>query len=717
MSSPSLKAASRVSDWLSMDGDGFVWITSGKVDIGQRITAALARIAAEELDVPLSRVEVLAARTGTAPDEGYTAGSNSVAHSGSAIRAACATARHSLMKHAAIRLGVDVGALSATDGLVRDTESNASIRYEELLDERPFDIAVDPDCPTKASSKFSFVGRSVAEPANPQGPTTRKLIGGQLEFVHDLAFDDMLHARVVRPPHYHARLQRTPPEINLGAGIEVVRDGSFIAVVGEDEYATLRAAERLAAHIEWCIGGGLEQGDLYEALLANSRQSLPVIEGTPQAREVPPRPDDPPDARCVFEATYERPYQMHGTIGPSAAAALYKDGALTVWSHTQGIYPLRAAVAEVLKLDPGQVTVQHVPGAGCYGHNGADDAGLDAALIARARPGRPVLLKWTREDEHAWEPYGSCMAVAMRAAVTQGGDILSWTHESFSDTHVNRPRPGPGTGGARLVGGQLIEAALTPAPATPSLVKHSGIHRNAEPLYEFPLTHVVKHLVADLPLRTSSMRTLGAVANVFAIECFLDEIALALGLDAVQMRIDHLTDARARAVLSDLGNHVDGWGSAEDTGLGIGFSQYKNSAAYAAVAVEVEVGEDAVVKLLRAHVSADAGQIVDPDGTAAQLEGGLLQGASWALYESVTFDAGGITSRDWDSYPILRFDNIPEIGVTLLDRRDLPSLGVGEASSGPAVAAIANAVFRACGVRIRRMPFDADNLRRAATMA
>lgn len=717
MSSPSLQKASRVCDWLSMDRDGVVQIASGKVDIGQRITAALARIAADELDLPLSRVEVLAARTSAAPDEGYTAGSNSVAHSGGAVRAACATARRSLVHRAAVRLGVDVGALSTADGLVRDVESNASIRYEELLDEEPFDIPVDPNCPTKASSEFRFVGQPLMEPANPRGPSTRKLVAGRLEFVHDLAFDGMLHARVVRPPHYHARLRTLPPDTGLGQGIEVIRDGSFIAVVGEDEYATLQAAERLAAQIEWHDGVGLKQGDLYQALLSNARQSLPVVDGTPQAREVPPRPEAPPEATHVFEAVYERPYQMHGTIGPSAAAALYESGALTVWSHTQGIYPLRAAVAEVLKLDPEQVTVQHVPGAGCYGHNGADDAGLDAALIARARPGRPILLKWTREDEHAWEPYGSCMSVSMRAAVTPDGDIMSWAHESFSDTHVNRPRPGSGTGGARLIGGQLIEAPLTPAPATPNLANHSGIHRNAEPLYDIPLTHVVKHLVAGLPLRTSSMRTLGAVANVFAIECFLDEIALALELDPVQLRIDHLSDNRARGVLADLRVHTDGWGSVEGTGLGVGFSRYKNSAAYAAVAVEVEVAEDAVVKLLRAHVSVDAGQIVDPDGTAAQLEGGLLQAASWALYESVSFDAGGITSRDWDSYPILRFDNVPEIEVNLLDLPDEPSLGVGEASSGPAVAAIANAIFRACGVRIRRMPFNIDNLRQAAAAA
>ena len=410
---------------------------------------------------------------------------------------------------------------------------------------------------------------------------------------------------------------------------------------------------------------------------------------------------------------------MHGSLAPSAALAHLADGVLTVWTHSQGIYPLRAAIAEALDLDPESVHVVHAPGAGCYGHNGSDDAALEAALIACALPGRPVLLKWSREDEHAWEPYSPAMRVELCAHLDRGGDVGYWSHETYSDTHVVRSRPGLAGSQAGKFLAPRYRANPVPEPApAPNLTTNGGIHRNATPPYAFPETRIVKHLVHDLPLRVSALRTLGAYANVFAAESFMDELAHAAGADPLDYRRRHLEDARTRAVLDAAADRF-GWtarpaATGVGTGHGIAVARYKNMKSYCAVAVEVDVGDDANVVLRRTVIAVDAGEIVDPDGLAAQLEGGFVQAASWTLLEAVAWDRDGITSRDWDSYPILRFDEIPEIETVLVDRPGEPFLGAGEASCGPTGAAIANAVFDATGLRARRLPLTPQALREVA---
>ena len=545
---------------------------------------------------------------------------------------------------------------------------------------------------------------------------------GTLRFVHDLRPEGALHARVVRPPHYHAALASLPDDLEAGLeGARLVRDGSFLAVAAEDEHHALRAAARVAAAARWSAPRGLDDRPASEQLLGNRRESFPVREG--RSREEPV-PEPPPDAPRTMRAVYERPYQMHGSLAPSAALARFAGGRLTVWTHSQGIYPLRSAIAEILGLDPGSVDVEHAPGAGCYGHNGSDDAALEAALVARAIPGRPVLLEWSREDEHAWEPYGPAMRMELAAHLDDGGDVRFWSHETWSDTHVVRARPGAaGPQAGRFLAPRYLADPVPEPPRAPNLTVHGGIHRNAAPPYAFPETRIVKHLVHDLPLRVSALRTLGAYANVFAAESFLDELAHAAGADPLDYRRRHLADARTRAVL-DAAAERFGWtaraagrqavGSSGGAGRGIAVARYKNAKSYCAVAVEARVGEDAAIHLLRAVIAADAGEIVDPDGLAAQLEGGFVQAASWTLLEAVAWNRDGIASRDWESYPILRFGAVPEIETVLVDRPGEPFLGAGEASCGPAGAAIANAVFDATGVRARRLPLTPENLREAA---
>ena len=712
---PSLAASPCVEDWIAVRVDDVVEVRSGKVEIGQRITTAVALVAARELGVPFDRIAMVPPRTGVSPDEGYTSGSNSMEQSGEAVRLAAATARRELIARAALRLGVDPATLEIHEGLVRSRETNRTLRFGELVEEAPLALAIDPDAPLRTDPQPATARSAPVEPLGLRGQVT-----GTLRFVHDLRPAGMLHARVVRPPHYHAALEALPGGIEAElADARLVRDGSFLAVAAEDEHLAMRAAARVAAAARWSPGRGLDERPLSELLLANRRESFPVRECRPREEPVP---EPPPDGPRTLHAVYERPYQMHASLAPSAALAHLADGTLTVWTHSQGLYPLRAAIAETLGLGPASVQVVHAPGAGCYGHNGSDDAALEAAIVARAFPGRAVLLKWSREDEHAWEPYGPAMRIELCAHLDDGGDVLHWSHETYSDTHVMRARPdvAGSPAGKYLAPRYRAEPVRAPAPA-PNLTTNGGIHRNATPPYAFPETRIVKHLVHDLPLRVSALRTLGAYANVFAAESFMDELAQRAGADPLDWRRRHLEDARTRAVL-DAAAERFGWtarpahGSRDGTGIGQGLAvaRYKNAKSFCAVAVEVQVGDDAEVVLRRAVVAVDAGEIVDPDGLAAQLEGGFVQAASWTLLEAVTWDRDGITSRDWESYPILRFDAIPEIETVLVDRPGEPFLGAGEASCGPTGAAIANAVFDATGVRARRLPLTPQALREAA---
>jgi len=713
-SNPSVENNPALDDWLSLGPGETVAVRSGKVDIGQRISTAVAMLVADELDVDPARVETVRTETGLSPDEGITSGSYSMTQTGEAVRRAAATARRHLLDRAAQALDVDPATLEVDDGTIHSRATNRQTSYWELMEGKPFGIDIDPDAPLKPREALRHVGTS----AIARG--MEDIVRGRPWFLHDMTLPDMLHARVVRPPHYRARLGsigRTVLDRLADEGTRVVRDGSFLAVAAADEYRAVRAAERLAAAASWDEGEGLPSGDIYESLRGNERVSLPVVDGAPVEAPVPAPEAPPASAAATLEARYERPYQMHASLGPSAAMAGFADGRLSVVTHSQGIYFLRAALAETFDMAPGDIRLVHAPGAGCYGHNGADDAALDAALVARALPDRPVMLKWTREEEHAWEPYGSCASMDLRASIDADGGIVAWTHESYSDTYMMRPRSGPDKAGpARLLSTRFLADPLTPPVMGPAMGPHIGIHRNLDPLYDLPGKRLVKHLVRGMPLRVSALRSLGAYANVFAIESFMDELAGEAGIDPVAFRLRHLSDPRARAVIEAAADrlHPAGADCPEGRGRGIAFSRYKNIAAYAAVVMEVSVTDAAEIRLERCAIAADAGEIVDRAGLAAQLEGGVVQAASWTLHEAVAFDGGGIVSRDWETYPILGFDNVPEFETILVDPGREPFLGAGEATSGPTAAAIANAVYAATGLRLRRIPFTPDAVRAAA---
>lgn len=708
---PTITRTPALDRWIRFTADGTVVVNTGKVEIGQGIKTAIAMIAAEELDVGLDQVSVQTADTELTPNEFVTAGSMSVQDSGGAVRIACATARQILLARTAEEFGVPVETLEVNNGLLTSALTNQQTDYWSLQGDQAFNVDIADLPTTKNPADHQVVGR----------PATRldlpAKVRGEPAFVHDMTLPDLLHARLVKPPFMTARLSRWPDDFSMAGVVKVVRDGSFLGVVAEREEVAIKAAEQLAARCEWRVEPLAPSMDGIEAhLRGNVTQSFPVIDGKPVQSALPetpaPKSTAVDDVAHTLSATYHRPYQMHAAMGPSAAFAQYCNGTLTVYSHSQGVELLKTALADVLNLATEDVHVIHAEGAGCYGHNGADDAGLDAALLAIAVAPRPVMLKWTRADEHGFEPYAPATVIDLRACLDNAGRITDWQHEAYGFSHMGRPLPSPGC--SNLQPAWWREQPRAPLPKQPLLMAEAGIHRNMEPIYSFANKRLVKHFVAQGPLRTSSMRGLGAFANVFAIESFMDELARTAGRDPIDFRLDHLTDPRARTVLETLRARAPAPLPEKNAGRGVSIARYKNQQTYAAIMVDLQVRDDGSVCLRRVYIAADAGLIIDPDGLCNQLEGGFIQAASWSLKEQVSWDADGITSRDWDSYPILSFSEIPELQTFLIEQPHLPALGAGEASTGPTPAAIANAIFHAVSVRVRAVPFTPERVRAAA---
>jgi len=685
--------------WVRIDPAGTVTVFTGKCELGQGILTALAQIAAEELDVAYERVEIVSADTARTPNEGMTAGSLSVENSGTALRYACAEARQILLELAAAKLGVAIASLSVSDGTVT---GSGSVTYWELAREANLEREASAQAQPKPPSEHTIVGRSIARRDIPA-----KVTGGAA-FVQDLRLPGMVHGRVVRPPRYGARLDSFD-ETKVAAMpgvIAVVRDGSFLGVVAQREEQAINARLVLMASAEWSGGSELpDPAKMYEQLMSLRSE----------ARVIGEKDAPVPAGARVIEATYHRPYQAHAALAPSCAVAQFSDGKLAVWTHSQGVFPLRTTIARALGLQPSDIRCMHAEGAGCYGHNGADDVAFDAAMLARAVDGRPVRLQWMRDDEFRWEPYGPAMIMKLKGAVADGR-VVDWTFDVWSQSHNMRPgRPD----GINLLGSWYLADEKQPGPARHAAQPNGAGDRNAITLYDFPRQRTTHHLIMDNPVRTSALRSLGAYANVFAIESFMDELAAAAGIDPVAFRLAHISDERERAVIEAVARAA-AWKPGEkgdgQRGLGIGYARYKTVATYCAVIAEVEVNRTTgIVKVPRIWVAADAGQIINPDGLTNQIEGGVIQSTSWTLHEHVRFDRSAIVSQDWMSYPILTMRDVPNVETTLIDRPNERSLGAGEAAQGPTAAAIANAFAAATGRRIRELPLTPEQVKTVLT--
>ncbi len=818
----------RVTDRLRFERDRTVTVLSGKVELGQGLSDALTLICSEELALAPDRIRVCCGDTGVTPDDGLTAGSGSMERAGAAVRAASRAARHELVRRAAKRLGVPENRLQPRSGAIRPRahagaapapahgESAgvaqdappgagggvpktgpprptwAAVDYWDLLQadelgdrragrgEPTATAATDAASDHRDAASEAAANRSLATRRQGSWRRVHRVVRGDGNFVHDLRLPGMVHGRVLRPPGYGQRLTGLAADAAraMRGVLAVVVDGSFVAVAAEREEQAAAAHDVLAASARWQrqAESGRSAPPARFGLPSDGRAAL--CEARAETNPILRRGSPPDTHAATVSATYSRPFLMHAALGPSAAAArLDRCGSLTIWSHTQGPYELRAALAEALRRPAENIRVIHVDGAGCYGHNGADDVALDAALLALAVPERSVLVRWTREDENRWEPFGTAMIVTCGAQLDTAGTILSWRHEVRSHAHGTRPRGTPGH--STLLAAWHRAAPLAPPPPRNGAGLTAGPQRNAEPLYDIPAIDITTRFVPEAPVRVSALRSLGAFANVFAIESFMDELAARGGEDPLAYRLRHLRDDRAIRVLTEAARAADapanapepmpavppappvtsnaeaslespadvgaallgasgasgasgapgapmaatGAAAGRDTGVallgrGMAVARYKNLQSYAAVVCDVAVDPGSgQIRLLSATLAADAGRIIDRDGLANQLEGGFLQAASWTLKEEVRWDRAAIRSTDWDTYPVLRFSEVPPVTVRLVDRPDLPSVGAGEAAQGPTPAAIANAVYAAAGIRLRHTPFTPARVMAALAVA
>jgi nicotinate dehydrogenase subunit B len=694
----SLKDAPFLDSWIRIDASGAVVVFTGKAEFGQGIKTALVQVAAEELSIDPRRVRLVTADTAETPNEGYTAGSHSMQDSGTAIRHAAAQARELLIAAAAAKFDMPAERLTTKSGSVV-SDSGRAATYAELVTGQLLHVEARTDSKLKDPASHTVMGKPL-----PRIDIPGKLAGAQA-YVHDLRLPGMVHARVVRPPSYGARLTGVDeaPAAKLPGVLKIVRDGNFLAVIAEREFQAVSALRALGPGASWEERQTLPSPGSVYAELQKAKSEDSVIMGGPPRGGSGGKP---------IESTYRRPYQLHGAIGPSCAVGLFREGLLNVWTHSQGVYPLRNAIAEMVRLPSERVRCVHMEGSGCYGHNAADDAAADAALLAMALPDRPVRLQWMREHEHAWEPYGPAMVTTARASLDAGGRIADWQYEVWSNTHSTRP----GAAG-NLLAAQHLAKPFTPPPPRPLPQPEGGGDRNAIPLYALRNARVVSHFLPDMPLRVSALRSLGAYMNVFSIESFMDELARAAGADPVEFRLRHLEDARAQDVIRMAAERFGwkAWGKRRGRGRGFAFARYKNLGAYAAVAFEVEVEQETgQARVVRAVAAVDSGEAVNPDGIRNQIEGGIIQSLSWTTFESVEFDATRILSRDWSGYPIMRFGSLPDsVEVHVIDRPGQPFLGTGEAAQGPAAACLANAVADATGVRIRELPLSPRRVKAA----
>jgi nicotinate dehydrogenase subunit B len=682
---PRVLDGKEVDAFLAVNANDTVTVYCGKVDLGQGLRIAIRQMAAEELGIAVDKIKYIEGDTALTPDQGRTSGSSGIQRGGVQIRQAAATARKALIELAAQRLGAKPDDLVARDGQVVPKSGGAGIRFSTLIGNGRFDLKLDPKAPLKAPAEYAVVGKSLPRPDVPA-----KCTGSQV-YVHDVSVPGMLHARVIRPPAVGAKLLSVEESSIASLGAKVVRVQDFLAVVADDEWSAVRAARQLRA--QWSEWAGLPAQEELAATLRsdpNITDETLVKKGTPGAAL--------PDGAKTLSATYFWPMQSHASLGPSCAVADVRADGATIWTASQGTHGNRATFARFLSLPPEKVRLIYVEGAGCYGMNGHEDAAADAAVVSRAI-GRPVRVQWSREDEHGWDPKGPAQLLDISGAVADGR-IVDWRTEMWLPQTTrgmpNIPLLAPEAAGLDQVRG------LNPGM----------ISQNGDPPYAADNVQVLVHWLKQTPLRPAPLRSPGKPANCFAVESFVDELAAAAGIDPLEFRLRGLSDPRGVEVIKRMAALLN-WqarpspGPDRDAsvarGRGMAYVHYKHDESYVATGIEVAVER-------ASRTIHDCGQIINPDGVRAQVEGCILQTLSRALKEEVKFDRSRVTSLDWASYPILTFSEAPPIAIELIDRPSERPLGAGEATCTTIGAALANAIFDAAAIRLRTIPFTPERV-------
>jgi nicotinate dehydrogenase subunit B len=683
-------ALDQVDSFLAVHKDGTVTMYTGKVDLGTGTRIALRQMVGEELDIALDKIKLVEGDTAMTPDQGPTWGSLSIQIGGVQLRQAAATARQALMQMAVQKFGLPSADLAIRDGVIFvRAEPHRRVTYVELIGDKTFDLKLDPAAPLKNPKDHTVVGQPVPRPDVP-GKVT-----GTHTYMQDFRLPGMLQARVVRPPAIGATLESVDESsVKSIKGAKVVRQGSFLAVVAESEWAAVKAARQLKA--TWTKWEGLpDQSKLWEHVRATkvAKDDVAVNLGNPQAAIA--------GAAKKLTATYDFAVHTHGSMGPACAVADVRGGRAEIWSPSQAPHFLRREVAALLQMDPKEVHIQYLDGAGCYGRNGHEDATCDAALISKLI-GQPVRVQWTREDEHGWDPKGPPTLVEISAGLDTQGNIVGWDAELWAPKADITEWP------------RTLAATLAGIPQKEA-INPGNIHRNLEPPYLFANQRAVAHRLDSTPFRPSWIRTPGRMQNTYANEVFLDECAAAAGIDPIEYRLRYLTDPRGIAVLR-AATHMAKWDPRPSPrrdssgpiarGRGFAYVKYENVRTYCAGVAEVEVNrQTGAIRCTRFYVAQDCGQIINPDGVRAQIEGQVIQTVSRTLKEELRWNRSRVTSVDWASYPILRFPEVPEVIMELINRPNDPPWGVGEPAACLPPPAISNAVFDAIGVRLRSVPF------------
>jgi nicotinate dehydrogenase subunit B len=691
----------QVDSFLAFHADSSVTIYTSKVDIGTGLRIAMSQMAAEELGVPVESISIVEGDTALVPDHGGTGGSTGVPRGGVDVRQAAATARQAILNLGATQLKRPASELIIARGMVRPA-GGAGISIGKLIAGKRLNLQVDVKAPLKDPATYTIVGKPLLRTDVPAKCT------GKREYVQDHTLPNMLHGRVIRPPAIGAKLVSIDESSIRGIpDVRVVRIESFLAVVSADEWAAVRAARELKA--TWTEWEGLPGSDGLERHVRESavdHDETIVTKGASKG-------GDPAaalsSAAKQFSATYTWPCQSHASLGPSCAIADVREDGATVWTASQGTYGQRAQLAKIFGMPLEKLRVIFLDGSGSYGGNGNDDVAADAFLLSREVK-QPVRVQWMRDDEHGWDPKGPPQVLDLRGGLDAQGRIVAWETQMWIPATIpgNRPLLGVDAAGIPQAHGQGSGA----------------ISQNGDPPYAAENVRVVAHWLKQTPLRPSNLRAPGKIANVFAVEGFVDEMAAEMVVDAVEYRLRGLSDPRAIDVIKRAAQMI-GWQTRPSpmprpaqggllVGRGFAYMRYKQAENYVAtameVAVEPETGKVTVRRVTCAH---DCGLVINPDGLRNQIEGSIAQTLSRALHEEVKFDRSRVTSVNWASYPILTFPEVPPIEVALIDRPTLPPFGAGEAATAPVAASLANAIFDATGVRLRSVPFTAARVKAA----
>jgi nicotinate dehydrogenase subunit B len=695
-------ALTDVDSFLAIDKNGKVTVYSGKVDLGTGITTALRQIVAEELDVPIDRIELIEGDTLLTPDQGTTWGSLTIQIGGMQLRQASAAARQTMLSAAAKKLGTDQ--LSVVDGVIFG--GGKKVSYGALIGGRSFATTLNPKQPVKekAPKDYKIVGHST-----PRVDIPAKVMG-RFTYMQDFKVPGMLHGRVVRPASIGAKLESLNDAAlkNIPGIVKVVREGNFLGVVASNEWDAIRGAA--AIQVTWSKSETLpEQAKLWDYVRATKVAKEEITSNTGNTAEAMAK-----DGAKVIKATYDFAIHTHGSIGPSCAVAEFKNGALTSWSASQATHNLRKQLAQMFSLPLDKVRCIYVEGSGCYGRNGHEDAAADAALLAKA-VGKPVRVQWSRADEHGWDPKGPPTLMDMRASMDAEGNVTAWEGDFYM------PQQTPNS---FLV--PLVAATLAGLPATNDIAPGNVDHNSAIP-YKFGNIKTVCKRLETTPFRPSWIRTPGRLQNTYANECFIDELATAANMDPLEFRRKYLDDKRGLELLDRLATLAKwekrpspqrGTNGNVVKGRGVSYVKYELVRTYIGAVAEVEIDRSTgVIRVPKFYVVHDCGQIINPDGLKNQIEGNVMQTVSRTLIEELTFNRAGVTSLDWASYPILKFPQMPEIAIELIDRPNEKPWGAGEPSAAVIPSAISNAVFDATGVRLRSIPYTPIKVKAAMQAA